>query len=202
MPEGLTQERVGLRERKRQQTELELRAAALKLFTERGFDHVTIDEIAEAAVVSRRTFYRYFESKEDVLLGRATEKLEYIRAALAEQPADLPALAAVRNAILALADRYEIERDERLAMRRLLHETPSLAARNVEHQIAWETLLCEFLAQRLGDDADGLRSRVLAANVTSTVRAAIDAWTDAGGESDLHTVVTDALQILAEGLPG
>jgi AcrR family transcriptional regulator len=178
-----------------------LRAAALALFGERGFDQVTVDHIAAAAEVSKTTFYRYFDSKEDVVLGRASEKLELMGVALAAQPAELSVLTAIRNAFFVVADRYEIEREERLAMRRLLQETPSLAARNLAHQAAWELLLREFVARRLGDDVGALGPRVLAAAVTATLRAAIDAWTDAGGTTDLRSVVGDALAFVVAGVP-
>ena len=202
MPAGpLIDDRPGLRERKRRRTETELRSAALALFGERGFDQVTVDDITDAAEVSKTTFYRYFESKEDVLLGRASDKLELMRVALAAQPVDESVLAAIRNAFLVVADRFEIEREERLALRRLLQETPSLAARNLAHQSAWELLLREFVAQRLGDAVDGLRPRVLAATVTAALRAAIDKWTDAGGTTDLHSDIGAALAIVVDGVP-
>src|SRR5438105_94189 len=101
---------IGLRERKKQRTQRDLRRVALDLFSRHGFDHVTTDDIAAAAEVSKSTFYRYFESKEDVLLGPAAEKLEHMRAALAARPVDEAPLAAVHHALLSLAERYEVER--------------------------------------------------------------------------------------------
>jgi AcrR family transcriptional regulator len=198
---SLITQRPGLRERKRRRTESDLRSTALALFGERGFDQVTVDEIADVAGVSKTTFYRYFESKEDVLLGRSGEKLELMRAALAAQPVDEPVFTAVRNAFFVVADRFEIEREERLAVRRLLQATPSLAARNLAHQAAWELVLREFVAQRLADGVDGLRPRVLAAMVNATLRAAIDAWSDAGGTTDLRSVIGDALSFVVAGVP-
>jgi AcrR family transcriptional regulator len=201
VPASLIEERPGLRERKRRRTESELRSAALALFGERGFDQVTVDQITDTAGVSKTTFYRYFESKEDVLLGRASEKLELMRTALAGQPVDEPVFSAIRNAFFVVADRFEIEREERLAVRRLLQETPSLAARNLAHQAAWELVLREFVAQRIGEGVDGLRPRVLAAVVTATLRAAVDAWSDAGGAMDLRSVIGDALTVVMAGVP-
>src|SRR5215203_7422148 len=90
---------LGLRERKKLRTEADLRAATLRLAIERGFDHVTIDDIAAEVEVSKTTFYRYFESKEDALLGKSTEKADGLARALAAQPDHLPALAAVRAAV-------------------------------------------------------------------------------------------------------
>ena len=194
-------EGVGLRERKKLRTQLELKRVALELFSERGFDHVTTDDIAAAAEVSKTTFYRYFDSKEDVLLGNAAEKLDQMREALADRPDTEPPLTAVRNAMLTLAGRYEIDREQKVLLGRLVRETPSLAARNLEQQVATQNVLATFLAERLGEPADSLRSVVLAANVLATLRVAIDHWVASGGKKKLPDVVSDALQLLADGVP-
>ncbi len=78
---------TGLRERKKEATTERLREVALALVAERGFDAVSIDDIAAAADVSKTTFYRYFETKEDVVLGRSSDNLEILRASLAGVPA-------------------------------------------------------------------------------------------------------------------
>src|SRR5207245_9584963 len=95
-----------LRERHRKRTAADREEAALSLFNERGFDAVTIDDIASAADVSRRTFFRYFASKEDVILSDHPRRLDELQAALDRRPAEEPALTALRNAVLCLADTY------------------------------------------------------------------------------------------------
>jgi len=190
---------LGLRERKKLRTERELCDAALRLMVEKGFDQVTIDDIAAEVEVSKTTFYRYFDSKEDALLGKTTEKLEQIRAALDEQPASEPTLSAVRIAIMSLINSYEHDRDESLARGRIIRETPSLIARNLEHQLAWEGVVAEFVASRLGDDPDApLRSRIVAAIVIATLRATLDYWRDTEGAEDLPVLMNTALGMLAE----
>src|SRR2546430_17011111 len=91
----------GLRERHRKRTAADLEEAALTLFAERGFDAVTIDDIPAAADVSRRTFFRYFASKQDVILPNHPPPLDDLHAALDRRPPDQPAFTALRHAIIA-----------------------------------------------------------------------------------------------------
>ena len=90
---------VGLRERNKLRRREQITEAALRLFAERGFDGVTIDEIADAADVSRRTFFRYFARKEDVILAWKQQMADELRAALAERPEREPPLDAVHRAL-------------------------------------------------------------------------------------------------------
>src|ERR1041385_5211055 len=101
----------GLRERHRRRTAADLEEAALALFTEKGFDGVTIDDIAAAADVSRRTFFRYFASKEDVILSDHPRRLDEPQAGLDRRPVAEPALTALRHAILSLVSTYEENRE-------------------------------------------------------------------------------------------
>jgi len=93
------QESVGLRERNKLRRREQITDAALRLFAERGFDGVTIDQIAHVADVSRRTFFRYFARKEDVLIAWKQQMADELRAALAGRPAGEPPLEAVHRAV-------------------------------------------------------------------------------------------------------
>ena len=191
---------LGLRERKKLRTQQELSDAAVNLAIERGFDHVTTDDIAAAAEVSKTTFYRYYESKEDACLGKSTELQELLVDVLADRPADEPPLVAVQRAIMAVADYFEHDREEVLRKGTLIRQTPSLAARNLEHQAAMETLLADFVAERLGNEDDdvALRSRIIAASVMATLRATMDYWRDTEGRDELHPLMERSLALLAE----
>jgi len=186
---------VGLRELKKQRTYEELQRVALALFAARGFDQVTIEDICADAEVSKTTFYRYFDSKEDVLLGSMHEKLTEMGAALAQRPASESAIVAVRNAFLEVAAEYQSQRVQKLAVNRIVRTTPSLAARNLEQQTAWEDLLREFFVERDGAPAPALSHCVLAANVVASLRTAMEYWLNAGADSDLPTVVDEALRL-------
>jgi AcrR family transcriptional regulator len=188
---------VGLRELKKQRTYEELQRVALTLFAGRGFDHVTIEDICAEAEVSKTTFYRYFDSKEDVLLGSSQQKLAEMAAALAQRPRSESAIVAVRNAFLEVAAEYQSQRAQRLAVNRIVRATPSLAARNLEQQTAWEHLLREFFADRDRADASELSHSVRAAKVVAALRTAMEYWLSHGADTDLPSVVDEALRVPA-----
>ncbi len=189
----------GLRERKKEQTKQNLKRVALELFAAEGFDAVSTDDIAAAADVSKTTFYRYFDSKEDVLLGTSSDNRALMRAALAERPVDEPAVEAARHAFRLVAELYENDREQKLLVSKVAKSTPSLAARNLEHQAAWEQMLRDDFARRDPAAEGTLRTWVLAAAVMASLRTAIDFWLTHGAESDLATLVDDSLRLLADG---
>ena len=188
---------LGLRELKKQRTYEELQRVALALFAAHGFDHVTIEDICAEAEVSKTTFYRYFDSKEDVLLGSAHQKLAEMAAALTERPASESAIVAVRNAFLEVAAEYQSQREQRLAVNRIVRATPSLAARNLEQQTAWENLLREFFADRDGVKTPDLAHYVRAAKVVAALRTAMEYWLANGADTELPSIVDDALRVPA-----
>lgn len=191
----------GLWERHRRRTTAELEEAALRLFAERGFDAVTVDEIAAEGGVSRRTFFRYFSSKEDVLLSDHARRLGELRAALAARPAGEPVLTAVRQAILSMTGGYEQERERLLRRARIMAETPTLQARSLGHQRVWEEAVRDAVALRLGvDPAVDLRPAVVATTTLAAVRVAVGAWLAREGGAHLPTLVAEALDLLDGGL--
>jgi AcrR family transcriptional regulator len=191
----------GLRERHRKRTAADLEEAALRLFSEKGFDAVTIDDIAAAADVSRRTFFRYYASKEDVILSDHPKRLDELEAALDRRPADEPALTALRHAILSLAGSFEEQRDHMLRRFRLVTATPALEARSLCLQRNWETAVTVMLAQRMGvEPTKDLRPGVVAATTMAAMRMATNNWLSGGGEGDLPAIVADALDLLDGGL--
>ena len=191
----------GLRERHRRRTLARLEEAALRLFAERGFDAVTVDDIAAEADVSRRTFFRYFASKEDVLLADHFVQLARLRAAMAARPADEPIVTALRNALLSMADDFE-ERKEMIILRgRLMRDTPSLQARSLVHQKLWEDAMQELVAERLGvDPVTDLRPGVVAAATLAAMRVAFTNWLTSGCDGDLIALTAEALDLLDGGL--
>ncbi|MGH9022415.1 MAG: TetR family transcriptional regulator [Acidimicrobiia bacterium] len=193
---------VGLRERRRLRVVAELEETALRLFSARGFDSVTVDDIVAEAEVSRRTFFRYFSSKEDVLLLDHSRRLTELRENLAARPDDEPPLAALRHALLAMACGFEEEERERFLRRfQMICSTPSLQARSLGHQRMWEQAVTEMMADRMkADPAVDLRPGIIAGTALAAVRVALGMWLAGGGKADLRSLVAEALDLLDGGL--
>lgn len=192
---------VGLRERKKQRTRAQLIDAAFRLFTEQGFDATTIEEIVEQVEVSPRTFFRYFDSKEDVVIGFFDDMGLELRGLLAARPAKEGAFLAARNALASLVDVYT-ERAERVqAAKRLAGETPSIRARLLDKHARWENWVTEVLAERLGVDPDvDPRPRLIAAVTLAAFSCAVGSWIAGGAKDDLHPLVEEALDEVGRGL--
>lgn len=154
----------GLREQNKARTRERLAATALSLFEERGFDEVTVEEVAEAAMVSPRTFYRYFGSKEGVLYPDQEDRQVLVREAIIAHPAKDPPLAAVRAGVLVLASLAAGEVDLARRRMRLAGSTESLGAyERTTLMPRWEDAIAEAIAARLGVDVDiDVRPRLLA----------------------------------------
>jgi AcrR family transcriptional regulator len=176
---------------------VELEAVALRLFEEHGFANVTVDEIAAAAHISPRTFYRYFPTKDDVLQLRIAKRSEEIRRALAARPVDEAPLHSLR---IALAD---VVAGENTALMRqwiaVVASSPSLV-RSVLGGITLNTqvAIAEFFATRLGVPSRALAPTMLAAAANGVIQATQTHWYFEGG--DLATMMSDSLAVLEHGI--
>lgn len=174
----------GLRERKKRETRLALARAATRLFEERGYAATSVDDIAAAANVSRRTFFRYFAGKDEVLIVDPVGKLAALRSALEGGPPDEPTIAALRRGIRALATAYydpELIRAEA----RLADVEPVMAAAALAYQVRWEDALARDVATDLRVDIDtDPRPRIVAHAVVAILRAAVASWLATGGFGD------------------
>jgi len=194
---------AGLRERKKEKTREALVRTALRLFAKRGFDHVTVEDIATACDVSPRTFFRYFASKEDALFSESDAQKQHLLASLAEQPPELSPLDALHAAMRELASAYV---DERAALRqrhRIVRGTESLRSRAAERQQRWESDLVEQLrrspAAKKWRDLD---LRLMVAATTAALRVAVEEWIERDEASDLTRIFDDVFQRLRDGLGG
>lgn len=188
-----------LRERKKAKTRKVLADTATELFAEQGFDHTTVEEIAEACDVSPRTFFRYFASKEDVLFAVGDERLRQLLGAIASRPSGEAPLRSMREAALSLVPEYTSERARLITRKRIIAETQTLRSRGLERQLGWEDAVTDALGQRITDAGPaGIELRLVASVTTATLRAALHTWLDAGG--DLATLIDDAFDRLSRGL--
>lgn len=191
----------GLRQVKKARTRQRLVEVAVTLFEDRGFDEVTVEEIADAALVSPRTFYRYFGSKEGVLSDEQDRRLDLLRGAIAAHPAGEPPLAALRAGVLALARRTEVD-DVELSRRRmrLVESTPSLGVhRRADLQPLWEQVIAEAIAARLGVDPDtDVRPRLLAGVGLAVLSSLGQTFQAATSPDDLESLVVARFALLAD----
>jgi mycofactocin system transcriptional regulator len=176
----------------------ELELAAMRLFAEEGYEDTTVAQIAAAAGVSGRTFFRYYESKADVLWGAFDDEVASIRAALAGLPAELPVMTAVRRAVLAVNDYRQADVPELRLRMTLIGGRPELAASAAAHYEAWEQAVRDFVAQRSGQPPDSLYPLAVGRATLATCRAAYERWA-ARADADLAVYLDAALSALASG---
>ena len=179
----------GLRERKKIETRLALARAAMRLFEERGYAATTADDIAAAANVSRRTFFRYFSSKDEVFVVDPEGKLAALHVALAEGPADEPTITALRRGVVALIGAY-FEPDLIRAEARIAFKEPVVAAAGLAYQVRWEDALAREVADDLGVDVNrDARPRIVAHTTVAILRAGVSTWVEGGCQGDPAEVV-------------
>jgi len=167
---------------------------AMRLFLSKGYGATTVQEIAAAAGVSHMTFFRYFPSKEDVVLADDYDPLivELVRA----RPASEPDVERIRHALLAgLTAVHAADRQALLERTRLVLGTPALRARLWENQLATEALLVRALTPE-GDGAADLRRRVLVSGCLAAVTTALLVWVERDGEPELPGLVEQAFSSL------
>lgn len=177
-----------------------LEHVALELFATQGFDETTVDELAVAGGVGRRTFFRYFPTKLDVVLGELDEGLAALRGVLAERH-DADPVAAARAAFLAVNHYADAELPDLRRRLGLIEDVPELAARATVRYRDWETALATDAARRWGVDAGSLRAQVFGRAVVASMRAVFSAW-HALPEADaqvLGALVEDAFELLGRG---
>lgn len=193
-------EAPSLRERNKARARAEIASAALRLFGERGFEGVTVDQIVAAAGVSRRTFFRYFETKEDALLADYPELNTRLTESLGLSVSGDP-LDAVRAGLHRLADWYVERSDVVLERSQVIRDAAlPLAARNLEFLSQWERAIAMTLARNCGGDGGDLMPRTAAAAVVAAFRAALTEWVRSSCQVDLHVLTDRALDLVERGI--
>lgn len=187
--------------RRRVTSRVELEHVAFELFSVHGFERTTIDDIARAAGIGRRTFFRYFPSKNDIAWGAFDEELERMRCGLLACPPETPLMDAVREALL---DFNRLDAGEVPWHRRrmeLILRVPALQAHSTLRYAAWRQVIAEFVGRRLGQPEDALAPQAIAHATLGVAIAAYEQWLrDERG--DLSAMLDTAMRELAAGFAG
>lgn len=194
----------GLRERKKARTRAAIREHALRLFREQGYHATTVEQIAAAAEVSPSTFFRYFPTKEDIVLrdDMDTRMIE----ALERQPASLGPLSAVRAAIREVFTSYtQADLDLLGETTALTMTVPEIRARAMNEFARSISAIAEALAKRAGRPADDLAVRTTAGAIIGVVMSITMPWEDWSSDrrtiEDMFQRIDQALALLEAGLP-
>jgi AcrR family transcriptional regulator len=195
----MTELPTSLRERKKAKTRLAIREHAMALFKDQGYDRTTVEQIAAAAEVSPSTFFRYFPSKEEVVLQDDYDAL--LIAAFHAQKADVPPLRALRNAITevfsSMPESQQAQEAERI---RIMSAVPELRARMLAQVSEMIQMLADAVAERVGRESDDFEVRTFAgALVGVALGIAADPHDDPG--LDYLNQFDRALALLESGLP-
>lgn len=191
---------AGLREKKKEATRARIAEAGLRLFRDRGYDATTLDDIAAAAGISRRTFFYYFKSKDDVLLawhgvGAVSSALG---PAMLEQPPGQPPLEAAMRCLLSLASRYET--NESKAMDALLRSSEALAARKDAVELQMEQDLAGAMSVLWPAPARRTELRLAAMIAIGTLRLSLDDWRSDDTNASLGRHLERNFRALSEGV--
>ena len=190
-----------LRERKKRKTRDALTHAALTLFRQRGFERTTVDEIAEAAQVSRRTFFRYFPSKEAVAFFWNDAHLDHFRQLLDDIEPDETRFQTVRRACLALARHYVADRQRLVMLHRIIASSPALLAYQRQYvDEPWRNAITKALLEPRANATGARRARVVSAAVFGVVQVTLEDWYAAGGRGDLVRMGRESFELLERGV--
>lgn len=179
--------RLALRTRVRQDMRDRVRITAIELMLRRGFARTSVDDVAHAAGISRRSFYRYFGTREELVLGKTEDQVATLVTALAARPPEEDAWTALQRAAETLPDAAQPP-DRALAFARLVLGDPDLRARQLEQRVAWREALAPVIEQRArqsGAPLDEIGANALVAAALSCLDVAVDAWVGQEGRTPL-----------------
>lgn len=194
-PHPVSQE--GRRERKRRETHQRITEIGIRLFTENGYDATTLDAIAAAAGIARRTFFHYFGSKEDIILAWQGALPEALRAAILAQDTAASPLAMVERGLIALT--ADMHPEAAVTISTIVRSNAQLQAGNQAKFLRMEQAACEALCTLWPDHARRCEMRVAAMTGVGVMRLSIDAWSMAGGTRPLAAYLEETFACLKAG---
>ncbi len=187
-----------LRALTRETVRAQIAETAWSVFAERGFDDVTVNEVAKATGISRASFFRYFSSKEEAVFVALEAMGAEIATALEERPPQEPTWEALRRAFDAATPNYDSNPARSLARLNLTRETPSLRAHQLERQAQWRGLIGPALAIRSGLDPSDVRIEAVIGAAIAALDAATERWALSDGELDLTVLIDEAFAAIVE----
>lgn len=193
--------RPGRTEQGRRQVRSALALAALELFAARGFEATTVDEIAERAGVGRRTFFRYFRSKEDVVFPDHEERLAEVVRLLENAEASEPALEVVGRTAEIVLEGYLAEPEVSLRRFALTRQVPSLRDKEIASIDRYQRTFARYLQERFADETGGgLRASVAAAAIVAAHNHVLRDWLKSGGTLDARAALHRALSSVRDAM--
>lgn len=189
------------RERKKAKTRRHVMAVALRMFQERGFDETTVEEIAAAAEISPRTFFRYFPSKVDVIFGDHQELVMLIRQTLADRPTGEPVVRIVRRAMQQAVGQVVDDPALFLTRMRLTRSVPAAHAHSRLLDLDYENVIAEAVARSRGTDPEtDLLARMVGKLAWSANLAASEIWLASDARRDPRQLLDEAFDIVEQGV--
>ncbi|MCA9673039.1 MAG: TetR family transcriptional regulator [Myxococcales bacterium] len=191
---------LGRREQKKRETRARLVAVASDLFETQGYDATSIEEIAEAAGISRRTYFRYFPSKEDIAFPYREDRLERFDALIQGGAADETGWQSVKRACLVMAGDFMREREMVIRLERIVASHAALRAASREYDRGWEQAIQHGIARDAsGDETTERAARLTAGALMGLVRATLDYWVEHDGEPNLIEIAHEVFELIERG---
>jgi AcrR family transcriptional regulator len=192
----------GLRERKKAANRAKVLNVARKLFAKQGFDATTLEQICHSALISKRSFFRYFTDKESLVFPNREERLEnFATFLMANQEVDNP-FDSLRAATQVFGAEYNEHKEHLLDQQALIYSSLELRGREREIDKDWQDAIARAFSARAGNSPDGdLWARVLAGAIMGVVRSTMNFWFDHDCDPDLTQLGLDALNYLERGFP-
>ena len=184
----------GLRERRKEAIRQEVSQAGIKLFLKQGFEKTTIDEIVGPLGISRRTFFRHFETKEDLVFVWYEDLTKKLVTACAARPSEETPYEAVCAALRGLLELYDANPKWAKKMVKLASETPALVGKSHEKRAMWGRALAATIAKRMDKSPErDLYAEIIASTAINAFALSVDTWYAEGGTRDLRATVNAGL---------
>jgi AcrR family transcriptional regulator len=187
----------GLREKNKKATRRELSQFGIELFLKQGFANTTIDQIVEPLGIGKRTFFRYFDTKEDLVFAWYEDLTNALVEELRSRPRLEKPFDAVCETLSSLLKMYDDNPDWARKMMRLTTETPSLVGKGFEKRVMWEKALSEILVEREGKKMmSPLKAQIIVGSAMTAFTSSTSEWFNQGGEAKLRPIVKRAFEMV------